>query len=168
MIATDRFLLRPLVPADVTERYCAWLDDEQARAYISAARARHTVEDLRAYVAARASREDVLFLGIFEQGGGAHVGNIKYEPISAAEHYAVMGILIGEPAWRGKGAAEEVIRASAHHLRDRRGIEMIYLGVHKTHLAAQKSYEKAGFHVVDRAPFPTDHAIALAMARETR
>lgn len=167
MIATLRFSLRPLTADDATERYSAWLEDETAALYIEGAKARYAVADLRAYIEARAGREDVLFLGIFTRHDGAHIGNIKYEPISIAERHAVMGILIGDRAWRGKGVAEEVILASASFLRVRHGIATIYLGVHKEHAAARKSYEKAGFRETATAPFAFDRAIAVAMARST-
>jgi len=167
MISTPRFLLRRLTVDDATERYSSWFEDETAALYIKGAKARHGVADLRSYIEARVQRDDVLFLGIFAHGDGAHIGNIKYEPVSISGRYAVMGILIGEKAWRGKSVAEEVILASADYLRGTHGIETIYLGMHKDHAAARKSYEKAGFRETAIAPFDFDPGVAIAMARTT-
>jgi [ribosomal protein S5]-alanine N-acetyltransferase len=163
VISTPRFLLRPLTVEDATERYSAWFSDETAAAYIAAASAAHRLADLQQYIAARAGREDVLFLGIFAKGSGEHIGNIKYEPVSVSGRFAVMGILIGEKAWRGKGVAEETILASANYLHERHGIATIFLGVHKSNAAARTSYEKAGFRVTANAPFPFDPGLAVAM-----
>jgi ribosomal-protein-alanine N-acetyltransferase len=147
MIETPRFTLRPLTPGDATARYSAWLDDASIADHVAGAGAAHSIADLSAYIAARAGRDDVLFLGIFTREGGEHIGNIKYEPVNRAQAYAVMGILIGERQWRGRGVAEEAIRATAEWLYAQRGIREIVLGVKRDHGAAIAAYRKIGFEV---------------------
>ncbi len=154
-IPTARFRLRPLRPEDATERYSRWLDDGVAVRVIEAAAQPHAVENLRQYIVERQGRADVLFLGIFLREDGTHIGNIKYEPVDDAQGCAVMGILIGDPDWRGRGVAPEVIAASAHWLRDHRGIREIVLGVALDNTAAIRAYEKQGFRVE-----PTRHIAA--------
>jgi len=146
-IQTSRFALRPLTPDDASERYSRWLDDEQARRFIVAARAPHDLATLRLYIAQRCDRRDVVFLGIFVRTDGAHIGNIKFEPINEREGYAVMGILIGDAAWRGKGVVSEVLEASTAWLATHRGIREVVLGVERDHSAAIHAYEKAGFKI---------------------
>jgi RimJ/RimL family protein N-acetyltransferase len=148
-IMTERFLLRELTQDDATERYYAWLHDDAAEKYISASARTTGLADLRRYVGERIGREDVVFLGIFTKDTGTHIGNIKYEPVDAKQGYAIMGILIGEPAWRGKGVASEVLKASAGWLRRNRGIGQILLGVHSDNVAAIKAYEKVGFSIAE-------------------
>ena len=146
-IETPRFVLRELQEHDVSERYLGWFKDQDARANISAAATTRELDDLRRYVADRSGRDDVLFLGIFEKASGLHIGNVKYEPVDSANGYAVMGILIGDPAFRGRGVATEVLAASGEWLKANRGIREIALGVHRRNAAAIKSYEKAGYRV---------------------
>ena len=141
-ILTDRFVLRSLSIKDVTKRYADWLSDETTSKYILT---RLTLIELKHYVVERSSRDDVLFLGIFNKINGAHIGNIKYEPIEVERRQATMGILIGEKEWRGKGVASEVIIASANALNQRLKIEKIILGVSKDNSAAIRAYEKIGF-----------------------
>jgi ribosomal-protein-alanine N-acetyltransferase len=148
-ILTGRFLLRPVTPDDATERYLDWLRQDDTRRYILSAGQIGSLADLRAYIAEKAQRPDVLFLGIFERQGGEHVGNIKYEPIRSGDGYALMGILIGEPAWRARGVAQEVITASARWLRTNRGISRVILGVERDNELAISAYRKSGFEVED-------------------
>lgn len=155
-ILTQRFLLRTLVVEDVSEQYREWLKDEVAQRYIIAAGSPHDLNALRAYVEERSARDDVLFLGIFTLETNQHIGNIKYEPVDSTRGFAVMGILIGEPAWRGQLVAEEVITATASWLRDERGIREIVLGVHKKNTAAIKAYERAGFVVATTTRITVD------------
>lgn len=56
-----------------------------------------------------------------------------------------MGILIGDPAYRGKGVAAEALLASAKWLGLYRQISQILLGVDSENTAAIRAYEKIGF-----------------------
>lgn len=138
-------MLRPLDMDDVSERYLGWLKDQAAQQYISAAVSQTDLTALQLYVAERSGREDVVFLGIFEKITGLHIGNIKYEPVNSELGYAIVGILIGAPDWRGRGVAAEVLLASAEWLRQHRKIRQIVLGVSRTNTAAIHAYKKVGF-----------------------
>jgi RimJ/RimL family protein N-acetyltransferase len=164
-IETARFVLRPLTPENATERYLAWLADADARRYIQAAASTRTLDDLRAYIRERVGRADVLFLGIFERADGHHIGNIKYEPLDTGRGLAEMGILIGEPSWRGRGVAREVISATARWLRLHRGILRISLGVERENKVALSAYLRAGFRETDviRNPRVPGDIVRMAM-----
>jgi RimJ/RimL family protein N-acetyltransferase len=144
-IHTPRFLLRSLNVGDVNERYAGWLNTQIAQQYITAAASSTDIATIRRYLKERHGREDVLFLGIFDKSSGEHIGNIKYEPVNSESGYAIMGILIGELEWRGKGVASEVLLASGAWLNRYRNIERIILGVSRSNTSAIRAYEKAGF-----------------------
>ena len=144
-IVSKRFLLRDLAVEDVTERYLNWLSDADAKKFITAATKTKSISDLRRYVHERIGRDNILFLGIFERTTGLHIGNIKYEPVNSNLGYAIMGVLIGDPAYRGKGVAAEVIAASAQWLKYNRKIKQILLGVSNDNSKAVLAYKKIGF-----------------------
>ena len=148
-ITTKRFILRSLSERDVTDRYLSWLNDYYAQKFIDSATSFKSISDLRKYVVDRVGRDDILFLGIFDKKNGFHVGNIKYEPINVLLGYAVMGILIGEPTYRGKGVAAEVLHASAGWLKEHRRIRQILLGVNRENRAAVRAYQQVGFLAVE-------------------
>lgn len=154
MIKTPRFVLRPLTVSDVSERYLSWLSEGSASRFIIAAGEKGDLEQLREYVVRRQGRDDVLFLGIFTLDG-EHIGNVKYEPIDCALRSAVMGILVGEVSWRGKGVAGEVIHASAHWLNRHHGIRSIALGVDTENLPGIAAYRKLGF-IEEKTPLIPD------------
>lgn len=164
-IETERFTLRPLTQADVSERYLGWFEDREARRNIDYAAKRAGLAELREYVRAREGREDVLFLGIFDRAGGGHIGNIKFEPVDAKRSCAVMGILIGEAEWRGRGVAAEVLDATAAWLGGR-GIKSMLLGVARGNAAAIRAYEKAGFSVETTPLLSVDPEKAVTMVRK--
>jgi RimJ/RimL family protein N-acetyltransferase len=149
---TERTLLRPLSVDDVSERYLSWLDDVDAKRWIVAAAKTKRLSDLRSYVAEKVQRIDVLFLGIFDRSNGVHIGNIKYDPIVPQLQAAVVGVLIGEPAYRGRGLFEEVFIPTANWLHKHRKINDIYLGVDTGNKVAMKAYQKTGFAAVHVTP----------------
>jgi len=148
---------------DVSDRYAGWLRDQAALQFINAAASQPDLVALRQYVSERSGREDVVFLGIYDRSTGLHLGNVKYEPIDSELGYAIMGILIGEPDWRGKGVAGEVLLASGEWLRQHRNIRQIVLGVSRTNTAAVYAYEKAGFVEESTAFIPTASPENLTM-----
>lgn len=147
VIETARCRLRPLTVADATDTYLSWFRDGETARNLYTPAASQTLDSIRTFIAERAGREDVVFLGIFAKETGVHIGNIKYEPVNTQDGYAVMGILIGDPAWRGKGIAQEVLRASAAWLKSARGIRQILLGVSPDNPAGVRAYEAVGFRV---------------------
>ena len=144
-IETSRFILRELSVSNVTDRYLEWLSDPAAQKWIGAAGPAQRLADLEDYVLQRVGRADVLFLGIFDKINDVHIGNIKYEPVLPSQGSAVMGILIGDPSFRGKGVFKEVFGASAAWLKKERRVDRIYLGVEHANQAALKAYKNAGF-----------------------
>lgn len=161
-IATSRFVLRELCQADITPAYLGWFADPSAKKHITAAADTQSLAKLRDYLAERSGRDDVVFLGIFDKASGVHIGNVKYEPVNSTSGYAVMGILIGDRAYRGRGVAGEVIAASGRWLQANRGIREILLGVHRDNPAAIRAYERIGF-IAAGTPVVPETAETFAM-----
>ena len=74
-----------------------------------------------------------------------------------------MGILKGDPAYRGVGVASEVIRESALWFKRQRDINQIVLGVHKNNEAAIRAYKKVGFQIAPAPHIPACSDSALTM-----
>ena len=149
VINTERFQLKTLTVDDATEEYLSWFSSsKEVGEYIAYAKTNADINKLRQYVKEREDREDVLFLGIFTDSG-QHIGNIKYEPINLKEKFAIMGILIGDKEWRGRGVASEVIKASSKYLNKTYRIKHIDLGVDRNNIPAVSAYKKMKFEVVE-------------------
>jgi len=141
-IKTKRFTVRSLKVTDVSYRYAGWLADENVSRYIAV---RVDIDELRHYVFKKTEQRDTVFLGIFEKHTQLHIGNIKYEPINNEMGYAIMGILIGDDNWRGKGVAKEVISATKDWLKKNTNVNRIILGVNVDNKNAIRAYQKIGF-----------------------
>jgi RimJ/RimL family protein N-acetyltransferase len=146
-IETLRFVLRSLTQQDATRRYLDWLHDPDANRFIESARQPPTMQQLKEYIAEREIREDVIFLAIMDRSSELHVGNIKFEPIDLNRGYAVVGILIGDASFRGRGVAAECLLACGAWLASNVGVRQLVLGVHRENGAAIRAYEKVGFQI---------------------
>jgi [ribosomal protein S5]-alanine N-acetyltransferase len=62
-----------------------------------------------------------------------------------------MGVLIGDPAYRGIGVVPEILRATGRWLKEHQQINQVVLGVHKNHRAAIRAYQSVGF-VIEYTP----------------
>lgn len=147
-IETDRFVLRPLVKTDATLSYLSWMKDSTASKYITAAKHTDSVRMLEKYIADKSSDNKCVFLGIFNKENDTHIGNIKYDPISYTRKEAVMGVLLGDPFWRGKNVFSEIFKATQNWLFEKYSIKTIILGVDSSNTPAIRAYEKVGFSMV--------------------
>jgi RimJ/RimL family protein N-acetyltransferase len=152
LLVTSRFLIRDLTEFDANEVYLNWLSDSVAVKFIEGTKHTHNLEGLKSYINEKTMLNDVRFFGIFDKITNVHIGNIKYEPINLIYSYAVMGVLIGDKNWRGKGVFSEVFSATSQHLAECYGLKKIYLGVSSEHMHAIKSYKKSGFVFVNNHP----------------
>jgi [ribosomal protein S5]-alanine N-acetyltransferase len=144
-ITSIRFIIRQLTVKDVSYRYLEWLQDDTVQKIIYGAAPNIKLNDLKRYVSGQEKNPSVLFLGVFCKESGKHIGNIKFDPIGYEKNYTVMGILIGEKEWRGKGVAKEVITSTFFWINGKYNITKMVLGVDKSHKSAIKAYKKIGF-----------------------
>ena len=142
-----RLELRPLGPDDVTESYVRWLNDPETVRFTEARHVTHTLESVRAYVAACAAKGNDHLLGIFELAGGRHVGNIKIGPVNPHHQSASVGLIIGEKARWGRGYATEAIALAARYSFTALGLHKLTAGVIEGNEGSLRAFEKNGFLV---------------------
>ena len=165
IIKTNRFILRPININDANERYSEWLSNPKTSKFISV---RPNLKELKDYVRKKIAKRDILFLAICTIEDKLHIGNIKYDPIDIKNKYALMGILIGDQSWWGKGAASEIITASAKYLKDKYFIDEIILGVKETNTSAIKAYKKIGFGFCSSKYIEQNKDSSLTMTLKTK
>jgi RimJ/RimL family protein N-acetyltransferase len=147
--------LRPLTEDDASDVYVRWLNDPEVNKFLETRSV--TVEELRSYIREKNASSKALFLGIFWKENGQHIGNVKLEPIDWKARTAVLGILIGEKAYWGRGVGTEAIRLVEEHTFNELGLRELTLGVISTHVSAICLYEKCGFVICGIEKDAVDH-----------
>ncbi len=125
----SRLELRYLTPRDVNEAYVRWLGDPETVRFTESRHTSHSLDSVRAYVAACASDSIEHLLGIFKIESGRHIGNIKIGPVNTYHRYASVGLIIGEKDCWGKGYATEAIGLATRHAFSTLGLHKLTAGV---------------------------------------
>jgi len=88
---------------------------------------------------------------------------MNYEPVDSGKAYAVMGILTGDAACRGRKVAAVVLRASANWLTADRSLSQVVLCVSRNHTAALREHLAVGFGIENtpRLPGPRPNLFIL-------
>jgi len=144
-LVTDRLIIKNLTISNVNYNYLSWLKDKNNSKFIVNSSRVYTMKNLIDFVKEKITDNNILFLGIFDLLSNLHIGNIKFEPINSIEKYVVMGILIGDDKFKGKGIAKEVIYNTFVFLHEKLGITSMLLGVNIKNISAVKAYRKMGF-----------------------
>ncbi len=149
-----RIGLRPLTTADAGAHYLGWLNDPDITRHLETGAFPQTLEALQRYVsqatAAASGFPTCLFFAIQHLQSGAHIGNIKLEPIHWLHRTASVGILIGDTRHHGQGLGEEAMRLCLTYAFERLGLRKVSLGVLANNERALRLYERLGFVIEGR------------------
>jgi len=120
---SERFLIRPLTEADVSERWAGWLNDPIAAQMLNAKPRSMSLDELRDYVRKFDGRQRWL-VGIFDRATGQHIGIGTGEVIDEGRRF-IPSILIGEPEYRNVGIMSEILDTQGEHFLEKLGFEAI-------------------------------------------
>lgn len=151
----DKICLRILLTNDASQDYASWLNDPVTNKYLETRSV--TTEGLKKYINEKDESDSALFFGIFWKENGKHIGNVKLEPIDQGEGSAVMGILIGDKDYWGRGVGTEVTNLITDYAFCELGLKEVKLGVISENKAAIRVYEKCGYEVEKIEEKAIDH-----------
>lgn len=145
IIKGDNIFLKKLTSDDASEEYCGWLNDPEVNKHLVTKKI--SSDQLKEYINEKNSSAKCLLLGIFDNINNQHIGNIKLEPIEFQEKRAVIGVLIGNKNYWGRGLATEAVRLAKEYAFGELNLSELKLGVFPDNKAAIKVYEKNGFKI---------------------
>jgi len=120
-IATARFRLRTLTPADASARWQDWGKDPQVMGPLNAP-VRDMPLNYLANYAASFDNEHRHLIGIFDKASDTHIGFFIIE-IDRVHRCATFNVVIGDKIWWGKSVVNETRAALLDHFFERRGVE---------------------------------------------
>lgn len=104
-----------------------------------------TLAEHRAWARGLAVRADRLEFVIVVRDGSVPVGTINLSAIDHDASQAEYGILIGDPAWRGRGVASEASAVILRHAFERLELRTIFLNCFVDNAPAIALYHRLGF-----------------------
>ena len=142
-LTTERFDVRSLTTADVTERYLAWSADPELNRTLNRLPTQVSVQSLRRYVAAFDNRSG-FHLGVFDRTPSSLIGVYSIN-CDLTHAQAKLHVLIGERAYWGKRVVLESCAAVLDFLFDEVGIEKAWGGPYGRNFPAIFNYQAQGF-----------------------
>jgi RimJ/RimL family protein N-acetyltransferase len=126
--------------------YLSWLRDTQSNAFIQSARADFSLRELVHFIKNTNSDDNALLFGIFLNGVEEDfIGTLKVQPIDFSERTAWLGIMIGNPEFRGRGYGREAMQEVLKFLFKSLKLKEVFLGVDLENFDAIALYESLGF-----------------------
>jgi len=141
----ERIYIRILTPADVSDAYVSWLNDDEITQFLELRWRAHTFDDVKKFVALmNESAQDHLF-GIFLRENGRHIGNIKIGDINNMHRFGDVGLLIGDKKMWGKGYGAEAIKLATDYGFRELGLNSLKAGMYEGNTGSYKAFIKAGY-----------------------
>ncbi|MBK9140877.1 MAG: GNAT family N-acetyltransferase [Candidatus Melainabacteria bacterium] len=130
--------LKALTEDEITDRYLAWLNDENVCRFT-----RHNVQPFtrwkaEAYVRSLSDANDSLVLAVYARQDDQHIGNISLGLIDWVNRNADFSIIIGEVDYWGTGMAKEAALLIIRHGFETLNLHRIYCGTHAENISMQR------------------------------
>ncbi|HEU5431288.1 MAG TPA: GNAT family protein [Thermomicrobiales bacterium] len=138
-------LRRELLP-----RHQAWINDFSALRTLGVVAPRPTTFEQETDWCDRAQQSDAIRFTIYERATWEPIGNTGLNASDARDRTAVFGILIGEPAARGKGYGTEATRLVLDDAFHGLGLHSVMLTCAEFNWAGRRAYANAGFREFGR------------------
>jgi RimJ/RimL family protein N-acetyltransferase len=144
-ISGETIYLRELTTDDVSERYCAWLNDPDVNRYLETRFQPQTRERVLAYVAEQRASGTAVLLGIRRKADDCHLGNLRIGAIDRHHATATMALFIGEKDAWGRGYGTEAIRLATRYALGTLGLRKLTARCYATNFASIRAFERAGW-----------------------
>lgn len=138
----DRIYLSPRNSEDA-EIFTEWLNDFETTDYIGRSREIVTLEDEKRYLENNSSNGKSFFIVTLEDD--KLIGTVSLEQINYVNRCAVLGIFIGDKAYRNNGYGAEAIRLILEFGFRYLNLKNIKLNLLEFNERALKCYKKCGF-----------------------
>lgn len=148
VVASGRLVdLRPVLDADVTPAYVAWLNDPDVNQYLETRFRSHSADDVRRYVREQGAAADAIFLAIIRRADGRHIGNLRIGAIDRHHASATVAIMIGDKSAWGQGIGTDAIAAATAYAFDTLRLDKLTARCYGTNRSSIRAFEKAGWRV---------------------
>jgi len=145
-LQTARLLLRPInTEEDELEVYLGWLRDVESNSFIQSARVDYGIEELIEFIRTVNSDVNAILFGLFLKSNFQFIGTLKIQPIDFTLGTAWLGIMIGNPEFRGRGYGREAMQGVLKFLFNSLKLKEVFLGVDLKNFDAIALYEALGF-----------------------
>lgn len=148
-LSSERLLLRPLQPADVTADYVDGLNDPAVNRYlVDVRKSRQTKESVLEFVGRNLEAGDARLFGLFPPGSAGPIGTVRLHGVDQYNFTAAVGVCIFSRAHWGQGFGSEAVERVARFAFDQLGLHYLEACTYLENPASTRLFLKAGFKEV--------------------
>ena len=144
-LKSKRFLIREFNLKDVTSNYLDWFKDTKNNFIINKFQ---NIKKLKKYATSQIIDKSTYFFSIYDLKNKIHVGNIKLNKKNSK--YFILGILIGNSNYQGKGVFYEVFLTLKKWIKKETNIKTLRAGVDINNTYSISAFLKCGFKPVSK------------------
>lgn len=145
-LQTPRLVLRKInTRDDDLEDYLGWLRDVENNSFIQSVKVDYGMDELVEFIETVNSDENAILFGIFLKNNHQLIGTLKIQPINFSKQTSWLGIMIGNPDFRGQGYGREAMQEVLNYLFRSLRINEVLLGVDLKNSNAVSLYRSLGF-----------------------
>ena len=145
LLVGPRIQLRGIAVSDVTERYVHWMNDPEVIQYLESRFAEQSAATITRYVETMIADPDNELFAIVDQASGTHIGNIRLGPLDRHRLTAVVGLMIGDKRYQGRGFGTEAIQLVTRYAFECLGLRKLSAGAYENNRGSIRAFEKAGW-----------------------
>lgn len=148
-LSGEKCYLSPIDAADAAA-WAAWMNDLEVSLPLGdEAYTTYSLEKMQAEAAESIQRQDPIF-SIVDCATDTLIGRCLLFGVNPVDRNAMMGIVIGEKNWWGRGYGREATCLLLDYAFNLLNLHSVMLGVFAFNTRAINAYEKAGFQVIGR------------------
>ena len=140
------FDLIQLTPEDIQDEWSLWFNSERTQYYSRSGR-QIPLDELRETIRIGLEKQTTYTFGIFMLTAQEFIGTVKIGPIDHTHGLADLAILIGNPAYLGKGLGTTIIQKASDLAFRKFPIRKLHSGILEKNIPSIKSYTRAGWVV---------------------
>lgn len=144
-IQGERIFFRELLPEEVNEAYCKWMNDPEVVQYLECRGLEFTIDGLKNWVSNVHADPNSILFAIRLKTDERHIGNMKIGPINHKHHFASLGFIIGEKECWGRGYGKEAINLACQYGFNKMKLRKLIAGCYETNTASGNAFLDCGF-----------------------
>lgn len=142
MIQGQRTKLRAIEREDLST-FVRWFNDPEVRQYLAMYMPMSMAEEEKWFERQLEDQDNRIFA--IETEDGVHIGNIGLHSFDWKNRKALLGIVIGEKEYWGKGYGSDAVRTLLGFAFGEMNLHRVYLTVYDYNERAIRCYERCGF-----------------------
>lgn len=147
VLVGSKFSLIPFKEEHISDTYIGWLNNSEVNRFLEVRFVRQTYETVLEYVRSFYGETEKYMWGIYPNDTNELIGTATLSDISRHHRRGIVGLMIGEKEYWGKGCGTETIKLVVDYAFRRLNLHKVTAGSIANNQGSVKAFQKAGFEI---------------------